>query len=146
MAEPRIEALQTLLQAYLNCLELCRAFEKQTHDPYVKESLGLLMDGLQESLASLAGHLRRQGLAPGTYELDRHGKAKIRGVLAMRSLREQLLAVRRELADLAAWYDVHVPAGQTNQATRDWLESLSSQARRMLEGWDQHMHEMKAGG
>jgi hypothetical protein len=146
MAEPRIEALQTLLQAYLNCLELCRALEKQTHDPYVKKSLGLLMDGLQESLASLAGHLRRQGLAPGTYELDRPGKAKIRGVLAMRSLREQLLAVRRDLADLAAWYDVHVPAEQTNQATRDWLESLSSQARRMLQGWDQHMHEMKVGG
>jgi hypothetical protein len=146
MAEPRIEALQTLLQAYLNCLALCRALEKQTHDPYVKESLGLLMDGLQESLASLASHLRRQGLAPGAYELDRHGKAKIRGVLAMRSLREQLLAVRRDLADLAAWYDVHVPAGQYDQDTRDWLESLSSQARRMLEGWDQHMHEMKAGG
>lgn len=146
MAEAWIEALQTLLQAYLNCLELCRALEKQTHDPYVKESLGLLMDGLQESLASLAGHLRRQGLAPGTYELDHHGKAKAQGVLATRSLREQLLAVRRDLADLAAWYDVHVPAEQTDQATRDWFASLSSQARRMLEGWDQHMQEMKAGG
>ncbi|MEJ2558232.1 MAG: hypothetical protein P8186_18865 [Anaerolineae bacterium] len=146
MAEPWIEALRTLLQAYVNCLELGRALEKQTHDPYVKESLGLLMDGLQESLASLAGHLRRQGLAPGTYELDRQGKAKIRGVLATRSLREQLLAVRRDLADLAAWYDVHVPPEQTDQATRNWLESLSSQARRMLEGWEQHMHEMKAGG
>jgi hypothetical protein len=125
---------------------LCRGLEKQTHDPYVKESLGLLMDGLQESMASLSGHLRRQGLAPGAYELDRHGKAKIRDVLAMRSLREQLLAVRRDLADLASWYDLHVPAQQADEATRDWLESLSSQARRMLEGWDQHMHEMKAGG
>jgi hypothetical protein len=73
MAELSIEGLQTLLQAYLNCLELCRALEKQTNDPYVKESLALLIDGLQESLASLASYLRRQGLAPGAYELNRQG-------------------------------------------------------------------------
>jgi hypothetical protein len=144
MAEPWIEASQTLLQAYLNCLELCRALEKQTNDPYVKESLALLIDGLQESLASLASYLRRQGLAPGAYELDHPGMAKIRDVLATRSLREQLLAVRRDLADLAAWYDTHGPAEHADQATGDWLESLSAQARRLLEGWDQHMHEMKA--
>jgi hypothetical protein len=144
MAELSIEGLQTLLQAYLNCLELCRALEKQTDDPYVKESLGLLLDGLQESLASLAGYLRRQGLAPGAYELNRQGMAKIRDVLAMRSLREQLFAVRRDLTELAAWYDTHVPAEHADQAACDWFESLSAQARRMLEGWDQHMNEMKA--
>jgi hypothetical protein len=144
MAEISIEGLQTLLQAYLNCLELCRALEKQTNDPYVKESLALLIDGLQESLASLASYLRRQGLAPGAYELNRQGMAKIRDVLATRSLREQLFAVRRDLTELAAWYDTHVPADHADQATRDWLGSLSAQARRMREGWDQHMDEMRA--
>ncbi len=144
MAGPPIEALQTLLQTYLNCLELCRALEKQTDDPYVKESLGLLVEGLQESLASLANHLRRRGLAPGAYELDGQGMAKIRDVLAARSLREQLLAVRHDLADLAAWYEAHAPADHADQAARDWFETLSARARRMLEGWDQHMDEMKA--
>ena len=144
MAEPSNEELQALLQAYLNCLELCRAFKKRTDDPHVREALGSLIDDLQEPLATLTSHLRRQGIAPGAFELDRQGKAGIREVLGTRSLREQLLAVRRCLADLVTWYTVHLPAARTDQLPSDWLGSLSAQAQQMLDNWDQHMVEMKA--
>ena len=144
MAEPSSEELQALLQAYLNCLELCRAFKKRTDDPYVRDALGSLIDDLHEPLAVLASHLRRQGIAPGTLELDRQGKARIREMLGTRSLREQLLAVRRCLADLVAWYTGHLPAAKPDQRPPDWIGSLSAQAQRMLDKWDQHMVEMKA--
>ena len=138
------EELQALTQAYLNCLELCRAFKKRTDDPYVREALGTLIDDLQEPLAALGSQLRRQGLAPGALELDRLGKARIREILGTRSLREQLLAVRRCLADLVAWHTAHSPAAKTGQIPPDWLGSLSAQAQQMLDNWDQHMAEMKA--
>lgn len=144
MTEPSIKELQADLQAYLNCLELCRAFEKQTSDPYVRESLNVLIDDLQESLAVLARHLRQAGIAPGARELDRRGRARVMEVLAMRPLREQLLAVRNELADLVARHDTYVLSDSTDAVTHELLESLSAGARRMLEGWDQHLHEMKA--
>ena len=149
MAEPsseelQTEELQTLSQAYLNCLELCRAFKKQTDDPYVRDALGSLIDDLHEPLAVLASHLRRQGIAPGTLELDRQGKARIREILGTRSLREKLLSIRRCLADLVAWYTAHFSAARTDQLPPDWLGSLSAQAQRMLDKWDQHMLEMKA--
>ena len=143
MAEPSSEELQALLQAYLNCLELCRAFKKRTDDPYVRDALSSLIADLQEPLATLASHLRQQGVAPGAFELDRQGKARIREILGTRSLREQLLAVRRCLADLVAWYTGHFPAAKTGQIPLDWLGSLSAQAHRMLDKWDQHMVEMK---
>jgi hypothetical protein len=144
MAEPSLEESQTQLQAYLNCLELCQAFSKQTGDPYVKQALGVLIDGLQESLAALAGQLRRAGVAPGVYELDRQGQARIRDVLAMRSLHSQLLAVRRSLVELVAGYAASPPNAQADAAGPDWRASLAAQAQRMLDGWDQHMREMKA--
>ena len=84
------------------------------------------------------------GFAPGALELDRQGKAKIREILGTRSLREQLLAVRRCLADLVAWHTAHAAAAKTGRLPPDWLESLSAQAQRMLDRWDQHMVEMKA--
>lgn len=142
--ELQTEEIQSLTQAYLNCLELCRAFKKQTDDPFVRDALGSLIDDLHEPLAALASHLRRQGIAPGAIELDRQGKARIREILETRSLREKLLAVRRCLADLVAWYAAHFPAVKTDQLPPDWLDSLSAQAQRMLDKWDQHMVEMKA--
>lgn len=144
MAELSTQELQAFLQAYLNCVELCTAFSKNTADPHVRQALGTLVDELQEAIASLAGHLRRLGVAPGGYEIDRQGKARIRDVLGMRSLREQLLVVRGSLADLVAWYAARLQAPQADQAIPEWLVSLSAQADHMLEGWDQHMREMKA--
>ena len=149
MAEPsseelQAEELQTLSQAYLNCLELCRAFKKQTDDPYVRDALGSLIDDLQGPLAVLASHLRRQGIAPGAFEVDRQGKARIREIRGTRALREKLLAIRRCLADLVAWYTALFSAGKTDQLPPAWLDSLSTQAQRMLDKWDQHMVEMKA--
>jgi hypothetical protein len=140
MAEPSIKELLAQLQAHMNYLELCRALSKHTDDPYVREALGVLIDDLQECTASLASHLRRLGMAPGAYELDRQGKARIRDVLGERSLHKQLLAIRRGLADLVDWYSLHLAA----PTAYDWLTPLSSQAKRMLAGWDQHMREMKA--
>ena len=58
-------------------------------------------------------------------------------------LREKLLAIRRCLADLVAWYTAFVPAAKTDQLPPDWLGSLSVHAQRMLDRWDQHMVEMK---
>jgi len=144
MADPPLEESQAQLQAYLNCLELCQAFSQQTGDPYVKQALGVLIDGLQESLAALAGQLRRGGVAPGVCELDRQGQAHIRNVLAMRSLHSQLLAIRRCLVELAAGYAPSAPAAQPDAASPDWRASLAAQAQRMLDGWEQHMREMKA--
>ena len=139
MVELSVEDLGTQLQAYLNCLELCRVLQKQTDDPDVREALGSLIDDLQDLVATLAGHLRRRGVAPGTYQLNGEGKARIREVLGTCSLPEQLLAVRRCLADLVACYDKHPPTDQDDPSA-----SLSAQAQRMLEEWDQHMREMKA--
>ena len=138
-----VEALQAQLQAYLNCTELCRALHRQTDDPYVKEALEPLIEGLQASLATLAGRVRHLGYPPGGYEADRQGMAVIRNALATRSLREQLLAVRRCLAALVAWYDSHLAP---TQAVPDWLISLSEEAHTLLRAWDQHMYEMKASG
>ncbi len=143
MTQPSIKELQTHLQASLNFLELCRALKRRTRDPHVKEALNLLIDGEQESLAILSSHLRQMRAAPGARELDRRGKARIREVLALRSPGDQLLAVRRSLADLVAWYETHPPTAQADPATRDLLASLSAQAHRMLEGWDRHLDEMK---
>jgi hypothetical protein len=144
MAELSVEDLRAQLQAYLNCLELCRALQKQTDEPGVKESLDSLVGDFQEILASLAGHLRQRGVAPGAYELDGQGKAQIREVLGTRSFPDKLLIVRRSLADLAVFYDEHLPADQLDPGDRDWLASLSAQTRRMLDEWDQHMREIKA--
>jgi hypothetical protein len=137
-------ALQAQLQAYLNCTELCRALHGQIRDPHVKEALGLLIEDLQASLATLAGHLRRLGYPPGGHEPDRQGLATIRDALATRSLREQLLVVHNCLAKLVAWHDGEMAFLQPGQATPDWLVSLSKEAHRMLQAWEQHMHEMKA--
>jgi hypothetical protein len=139
-----VEDVRTQLQAYLNCLELCRVFQKQTDDRNVRRSLDSLIDDLQELVASLAGHLRRRGVAPGTFQLDGEGKARIREVLGTSSLHDQLLVVRRCLADLLAFFDRHPPANQAGPSALDWLVPLSAQTRRMSEGWDRHMREMKA--
>lgn len=139
MAELSVEDLQAQLQAYLNCLELCRALITQTDEPGVRENLAPLIEDLQEHLATLAGHLRRRGVPAGGLELDRRGAARIREVLAMRSQPGQLLVVRECLADLRAWYVAH-------QGGEDWLASLAAQAQEMIEGWDEGMREVKAIG
>ncbi len=144
MVEISVEDMRTQLQAYLNCLELCRVLHKQTDEPGVRQSLDSLIDNLQELVASLASHLRRRGVAPGTYQLDGEGKARIREVLGTRSLRDQLLVVRRCLADLVAFYDKHAPADQADPSALDWPASLSAQTQRILEEWDQHLRELKA--
>jgi hypothetical protein len=140
MAQPSIQELLAQLQAHVNYLELCRALSKHTDDPHVREALGVLIEEMQDSTAYLASHMRRLGVAPGAYELDRQGKARIRDVLGERSLHKQLLAIRRGLADLVAWYSPHLAA----PTTYDWLAPLSMQAEHMLAGWDQHLREMKA--
>jgi hypothetical protein len=142
--EPSRKQLQALPQAYLNCLELCRALNKQTNDPHVRKALCALIDELQESLAPLASHLRQRGVAAGAYGLDRQGKARIRELLGAHSVREQMLAVRRSLSHLVAWYSARLPAPRADHTGLDWLESLSAQANGMLERWDRHMVEMKA--
>jgi hypothetical protein len=142
MAELPVKELQAHLQAYVNSLELWRALKKQIDDPHAKEALGLLIDDGQEALHSLASYLRRRGGAPGACELDHGGRARIREVLATRSLGDQLFAVRRNLADVVTWYETYLPAVQSDPVPRDLLGSLSAQARRMLEGWDQHIDEM----
>ena len=144
MAELQNEDLQTLLQSYLNCLELCRVFQKHTDDPDVKQALDLLIDDLQTATASLSGQLRRRGVAPGTYELDSQGKARIRDVLGTRALSEQLAVVRRSLADLVAWYAQHPPSGQPDPGAQDWYPALHAQTEQMLEHWDHHLKDMKA--
>lgn len=142
MAQLSLQDLGAHLQAYLNHLELCKALKKQISDPQVRESLDMLIDGGQESLAALASHLRQVGAAPGVHELDRAGRTRIREVLALRSLSDQLFAVQRSLADLVAWYQAHATADQADLASQDLLASLSAQAHRMLEGWDRHIAEM----
>jgi hypothetical protein len=144
MTEPSTGDLQAHLQALLNCVALCGALKKQTNDPYVRDSLGSVVDGLQESLAILANYLRRRGVAPGTWEVDSHGQVIIRETLKL-SLPEQLPTVRGSLADLVAWYDGPLSTPQAARSNFDWLLSLSMQAHRLLEEWDHHMHEMKAG-
>jgi len=144
MAELTVEDMQIQLQAYLNCLELCRVLHKQTDEPSVRRSLDTLIDDLQELVASLAGHLRLRGVAPGTYQLDGEGKARIRQVLGIRSLRDQLFVVRECLAELVAFFDKHSPLDQSEPDTLDWLTSLSAQTQRVLEKWDQHLRKLKA--
>lgn len=145
MVEAWLKDTQAQLQAYLNCLELCQALGRQTSDPDVRQALALLTDDLQESLTSLASHLRHGGVAPGLYEVDRRGQARIREVLGMRALHSQLRAIRHSLAELVAWYAAHPPTDQAVPSSHDWLITLSAQAQRMLDNWDQHMREMKAG-
>ena len=144
MTELPIEDLDARMQACLNCLELCRALHRQTDDHHVKEALNPLIDDLQTSLATLASHLRQWGAAPGTLQLDRQGTTRIREMVGMRSLSEQMFAIRDCLADLVAWYAEHPPADETDSSARDWLASLSARAQQMLEWWDRQMHEMKA--
>jgi hypothetical protein len=81
MTQLSVEVLTAQLQAYLNCLELCKVLHKQTDEPGVRESLDSLIGDLHEILASLANHLRRRRVAPGTLQLDREGEAQIRGRL-----------------------------------------------------------------
>jgi hypothetical protein len=144
MTQLSVEDLTAQLQAYLNCLELCKVLQKQSDEPGVRESLDSLIGDLHEILASLANHLRRRGVAPGTLQLDREGEAQIREVLGTRSLLEQLRVVRRSLTNLVAWYDKHPSHDQSDPTDRDWLISLSVQAQRMSAEWDQHMREMRA--
>jgi hypothetical protein len=144
MANVVVDDLEVQLQASLNCLEMCRAFHKQTKDPDVKATLEPLMDDLQDSLASMAGQLRARGVATGTFQLDDRGQARVREVLGARSLSDQLLAVRECLAGLVVWYDDHSSADQAHPGADDWLVSLSAQAHSLLERWDRHLKEMKA--
>jgi hypothetical protein len=144
MAELAVTDLEVQLQAYLNCLELCRAFQKLNDDPYVKEALEALIDDLQACLADLARHLRQRGVAPGTFQLDGRGKTRIREIRETRSLAEQMATVRGCLADLVARYGKHPVIDQTDPTLPAWFVSLSAQARHMLEKWDRHMLDMKA--
>jgi hypothetical protein len=152
MAELSIKELEEHLHAHLFCLELCIALGKATDDPDVREALGALIETLQASLSTLSRRVRHQGGVPGAYELKGGDKARIREAAANPSLLEQLLAVRRSLADLVALYAAHQPAPyaahqpapQEGLTETDWLLSLSTQAYRLLADWDQHMVEMKA--
>lgn len=144
MTELPIEDLDARMQAYLNCLELCRALHRQTDDHDVKEALAPVIDGLQISLASLASHLRQWGAAPGKLQVDRQGKTRTREMLGMHTLSEQVFAIRDCLADLAAWYAEHLPADQSDPTIGDWLVPLSTHTQQMLDWWDRQMHEMKA--
>lgn len=144
MAELPINELQAHLQAHVFCFELCRALKKATDDLHMQEALGSLIDDLQLSLATLARQLRHQGGVPGAYELASRDKARIREAAATRSLPEQLLAVRRVLADLVALYAAHQSSPQNGLTENDWLVSISAQANRLLANWDKHMLEMKA--
>jgi hypothetical protein len=143
MAEFPVEAWQAYLQAYLNCLELCRAFRRQVDDGHVQQALDVLLDEGQDVLASLAACLRQQGAAPGALELDRRGKVAMRELLALRALRDQLVMVRSSLADLVAWHEAHLP-GDADPAMEALLASSLAQTRHMLGQWDQHMAEMGA--
>lgn len=143
MDELTVDDMRTQLQAYLNCLELCRVLHKQTDEPSVRRSLDSLIDDLQELVAALAGRLRREGVAPGIYQLDGEGKARIREMLGTRSLRDQLLIVRRCLADVVASYHELAPADQADPDAPHGPASLSAQAQRILEEWDQHLRELK---
>jgi hypothetical protein len=138
------DALQSQLQGYLNCVELCRALHRQTKDPYLKKALELLVEELQESLSSLAGHLRRLGAAPGGRELDSAGMARIQQVLSIRALYDQMLVVRQCLVDLVEWYESYLPPLQAGQGSCEWLISISEEARRILKEWDRQMGEMVA--
>jgi hypothetical protein len=144
MTELPIGDLGARMQACLNCLGLCRALHKQTDDRYVKDALDPVIDGLQTSLVTLASHLRQRGWAPGTFQLDRRGKTRTREMLRMRSLSEQMFAIRGCLADLVAWDMEHQASDDSDSGTADWLASLSADTRQMLEWWDRQMHEMKA--
>jgi hypothetical protein len=118
MAQASIKDLGALLQAHLNCRELCLALHRQTDEFSAREALKPLIDELQESLATLASHLRRQGGVPGTYDVDARGKAIIRDMLGTRSLPDQLRIIRACLADLVAWYAEYPPADQADPSTR----------------------------
>ncbi len=145
MGEERLaDALQSQLQGYLNCVELCRALHRQTRDPYLKKALEPLVEELQGSLSSLAGHLRRLGAAPGGRELDSTGMARIQHVLSIRALYDQMLAVRRCLVDLVEWYEAHLPLLQAGYGSYEWLTTISDEAQRILNEWDRQMAEMAA--
>jgi hypothetical protein len=144
MAEPSVNEIQAHLHVHVHCFELCRAIKKATDDPHTQEALGALIDDLQSSLTTLARYSRRQGDVPGAFELAGREKAQIRAAAATRSLPEQLLAVRRVLADLVALYAAHPPSPRNGLAEDDWLVSLSARANRFLADWDNHMREMKA--
>jgi len=144
MAGNLTEELQAHLQATLNCLELCTALETQSSEPCVRQGLGSLVDDLQESVSVLAGQLRQRGVAPGKYELDRRSKARVHEMLMRRSPAEQLLAIRDSLASLAAGYVAYLPADEAGHVAPAWLASLSAQAQRMLEGWDEQRRAVKA--
>ena len=145
MGEERLaDTLQSQLQGYLNCVELCRALHRQTRDPYLKKALEPLVEALQESLSSLAGHMRRLGAAPGGRELDSAGMARIQQVLSLRALYDQMLAVRHCLVELVERYEAYLPLLQAGQGGYEWLISISEEAQRILKEWDRQMGEMAA--
>jgi hypothetical protein len=137
-----LDELRTQLQNYVNYVEVWERLKRQGEDPYVKEALDLLIDAGHEALSALSGFLRRRGVAPGVYELNRHGRAKTRKLLVAPP-DDQLVAVRHHLTDLTAWSAAHPPDEQSDTAMRDLLDLLSEQARCMLQAWDQHLDEMK---
>jgi hypothetical protein len=134
-----VDELQDQLQAYVNCLELCRALYKPVKKPYARRALASLIEDLQDSMLTLSGLLRQRGAAPGALEVDRRGEATMCDALATRSLAEQLLAVRQSLAGLVAWYAQHVPLAEDDPAARDVLSSLSHAAQGMLAEWNRQV-------
>ena len=145
MREERlVDTLKSQLQGYLNCVELCRALHRQTRDPYLKKALEPVVEDLQDSLSSLAGHTRRLGAAPGGRELDHEGMARIQEVLSIRALYDQMVVVRHCLVDLAQRYEEYLYPLQAGQDSDDWLISLSEEARRILKEWERQMDEMAA--
>jgi hypothetical protein len=137
--ELSVDALQDQLQAYVNCLELCRALYKPVKKPYARQALAVLIEDLQDAMLSLSGLVRQHGAAPGALEVDRQGQAAMRDALGTRSLAKQLLAVRHSLADLAAWYAQHLTAVEDDPAAREALSSLSEAARGMVAEWDRQV-------
>jgi hypothetical protein len=146
MVERLDDELQDQLQAYLNCVELCSALHRHTRDRHMRKALGVLVSDPQDSLAALSAQLRRRGIAPGAREADQATLTRIRQVLAMRHLDDQMRVIQDCLAALAAWYDRCLPLFEVDGTAPDWLASLAEEARRMLAGWERHMREMHVPG
>jgi hypothetical protein len=137
MAEVAVEGLQAQLQAYVNCLELCRVLHKQTDEPSVRVVFVPLIGDLQACTASLARGLRQRGVPPGNIQLNSEGKSHIRAALSTRSLPQRLRVVRGCLADLVAGY------GDAADQADPELASLAIETQRILEWWDREMHGLK---
>jgi len=131
-------------KAQLERLAYLQEYRKNIDDPYVTQTLSLLIEDAQEALARVAGRLRQLGEAPGLIP-DQTDNKLLNQSRARRNLADQVQFVRQGLSFQLDWYKTQTKQLLDDLETQAVLVALARQTELRLKQWDNDLADYQPG-